>query len=274
MRYKNSNHLQYHYIIKPYDAVYAIGINNGYYSDGTTPKPSNQFHVEDPQIFIGDYLSQTEVAPEQLYLSNRSIGSTKQTDDPNQYIAEFEARNSITVGNGIYSKNNNPYYLTPDGDFVVDNNSKAIMHSGYEIEFLPGTEVVYGSELIAEIEPYNCENLLIKNLYVENEFIDNKGENYEIEDPKLNIKDQKNEEEPVIRVFPNPNNGQLIVASNIDNKEMIVTIEELTGKQIYQAHFTNARYNDINMMFLENGIYILRAKCSDKMEIYKIIVAK
>ncbi|MBI4645397.1 MAG: hypothetical protein HY738_02095 [Bacteroidia bacterium] len=111
-----------------------------------TPKPSNQFHVEDPQVQIGDYLARIEVAPEDLFLSNRNLGATLFEDTPDNYrTAEFEARNSIIVGNGIYGQNNNLYYLTPDGDFVVDNNSKAIMHAGYEIEFLSGTEVEYGS---------------------------------------------------------------------------------------------------------------------------------
>jgi hypothetical protein len=131
-----------HYKITPYDAVFVIGINNGTYSDGITPKPANQMHVEDPQIPMGEYLARVEVAPEDLFLSNRNLAAT-QAD----YIAEFEARNKIIVGNNIYGLYNNKNNLTPNGDFNVNLSSKAILHSGVSIELLLGTLIDLGCKI-------------------------------------------------------------------------------------------------------------------------------
>ncbi|MBI4645404.1 MAG: T9SS type A sorting domain-containing protein [Bacteroidia bacterium] len=266
------NHPVDHYQITPYDAVFAIGDNN--FDVNGNPKPTNQFHVEDPQIAIGNYLARIEVAPEELYLSNMSVGSSKQSGDANQYIAEYEARNAIFVGNGIYYEKDYQYYLTPDGDFRVDNGNKAIIHSGYEIEFLPGTEITYGSELEAYIEPYDCENLMLKNLNVENDAGNDMNEYFKTEMTKLESKKQEKEEKYYIKVFPNPNYGMLTISTNIRENEMTVTVQELTGKQVYNERFTQILNNDINIKYLDNGIYLLRVKCSGKSEIFKIIVAK
>ncbi|MBI4645402.1 MAG: T9SS type A sorting domain-containing protein [Bacteroidia bacterium] len=238
------------------------------------PKPANQFHVEDPQVFIGDYLAQVEVAPENLFLSNRNLGANLFASTPIEYrTAEFEARNSITVGNGIYAKNNNLYYLTPDGDFIVNNNSKAIMHAGYEIEFLPGTEVEYGSELSAEIIPYECSNVLVKNYTVEDNISEKEYEPY-YEAPKSEAKSNQIKESPSILIYPNPNNGKLSVTTNIGCNKMVIKIEELTGKQVICATYINSSYNDIDLINLENGIYLLKVNCENISEIFKIIVAK
>jgi hypothetical protein len=39
-----------------------FGDNNGTFSNGDF-RPNNQFHVEDPQQFIGDFFARIEVAP-------------------------------------------------------------------------------------------------------------------------------------------------------------------------------------------------------------------
>ncbi|MCC6463571.1 MAG: hypothetical protein IT260_24085 [Saprospiraceae bacterium] len=142
------------YKITPYDAVFAIGSNPGYYTNGAQ-KPANQLHVEDPSVAIGDYLSRVEVAPEDLFLSNRRLAATK-----NDYKAEFEARSKIIVGNGIYSQFGNINHLTPDGNFHVDQISHAILHAGDAIVFLPGTIVDLGARLDAYILKFPCENRL------------------------------------------------------------------------------------------------------------------
>jgi hypothetical protein len=47
------------YLITPYDGVYAVGTNN--VDVNNNPKPDNQWHVEDVQGPVADYLSKYKV---------------------------------------------------------------------------------------------------------------------------------------------------------------------------------------------------------------------
>ncbi len=265
-----------HYKVTPFDAIFAIGINNGFYFDGT-PKPDNQFHVEAPQKFIGDYLARVEVAPEDLFLSNRNIGTTPtgfvQSSSNDPYIAEFEARDKIFVGNGIYSLNGNQDYLTPDGDFNVDNYSHAIIHAGDAIELLPGTNVDLGAELEAYIESYDCANLLKRPSTTNNS--DNESNIYS-QITGINVEDKNSTNSRIlskVTIYPNPNNGLLTIENNSGENNSILRITDLTGKTVYSTNTKNT-VTEINLSQLENGIYIVEINTNNTIEHSKIILSK
>ncbi len=264
-----------HYKITPYDAVYAIGNNNGTYSDGITPKPANQFHVEDPQVFIGDYLARVEVAPEDLFLSDRNLGITPSGTIQNNYIAEFEARNNIIVGNGIYSQLGNINYLTPDGDFNIDGNSKAIIHAGNEIVFMPGTNVEQGAELDAYILGYNCPNNLHHPIHTTNNQSDDNSQSSSLDNASLskNIIEGKKETNGV-KIFPNPNNGLIVVENNNEEPNSLLQISDLTGKTVFFKTITNKEPNELNIQHLESGVYLLQVINKNGSAHSKIIITK
>jgi len=106
-----------------------------------------------PQPFIDNYLVRIEVAQRDLYLSNRDVnfGATN-IPGHSQYVAQFEARNSITTGNGIYAPSG--FYLTPDGDFGTANKAKVILHAP-DISILPRSDFGAG-ELDLYYDYYKC----------------------------------------------------------------------------------------------------------------------
>lgn len=254
--------------ITPYHSIYAIGENNGNYMDGS-PKPYNQFHNEDAQSFLGDFIARVEVAPENLFLSNREIGTTIVAQF-NKYPAEFEARENILLGkndesgvNSIYSKYNNKDYLTPDGDFKVNGNGKLIVHSGNQIELLPGMSVDQGGELEAFISPFRCSNLLYKNSSTSQNIMLPEYTASTISSSDL--KEAANEKEKientgnVYSLSPNPNNGHFkLDFGNIINKNTSVLIYDLLGTTVYQNSFKEVSSTEINLDNVPSGIYIIK----------------
>ncbi len=262
-----------HYQITPYDAVYAIGDDKGTYSNGT-PKPANQFHVEDPLISIGNYLARFEVAPEVLFLSNRSLGTTPSGTIQNNYWAEFEARDTIITGNGIYSLFGNQNYLTPDGDFNIDGTSnKAIIHAGNEIIFMPGTNVDQGAELDAYIQDYNCPNLLRRataNSHNGSGNNDNKPANNSFAENKKEIISNPSK----LKIYPNPNKGLLIIENNSEDINSKIFISDITGKLVFSEIITNKQPNQLNLQSLEEGIYLVQVINASSSEHSKISITK
>jgi hypothetical protein len=271
-------HLKYfnHYLLTPFDAIYSVGTDNGFYINNT-PKPSNQFHVEDPQVFIGDFLSRIEIAPTHLFLSNRTIGSTM-----SGYIAEFEARNKVTIGRNdisgnqsIYIKNindNKPHYLTEEGDFYVTNNSKVIIHAGEEIEFLPGTSIDMGSELIADVNVSFCPDLLFR----QNNTASYSNSNINNENTISNNKEVINKSNTYsyfdFYVFPNPNNTQKLfikkLSNKMENNKVTISIKDISGKCLWVEQKNIDDEIILNLPLLSNGIYLL----SINQETHKLII--
>lgn len=276
-----------HYQVTPFDAVYAIGINNGTYSDGITPKPDNQMHNEDPQEFIGDYLARVEVAPTDLFLSSQTVGASASTYGgyTGGYTAEFEARSKIIAGStdnsgsNIYSLYGNLNFLTPNSDFKVAVGSKAILHSGDFVELLPGVEIPVGAELDAYIQPYNCDNLLFR--------VNNgagKGEN---SGNGSNLPDLGfNYEEPINKtagkkinsflLYPNPNSGAFTYVNVCDKEELTSTllICNISGCVVYSSLIYNNTPIDLNLSQLGTGIYFVKVMNKNSSDNFKLNIVK
>ena len=268
-----------HYQVTPYDAVFAIGINNG--TDvNNNPRPDNQFHIEDPQTMMGDYLARVEVAPEELFMSNQTVGSSASTYPgyTSGYKAEFEARNKIIAGKtdftgaiNIYALYSNPNYLTPNGDFKVSIGAKAIMHSGEFVEFLPGTEVPIGAELDAFVQPFACPNLLFRtsnppptnNNHTYSSIMAN-GIGFDTDKAQDAIQFNN------LQVYPNPNNGIFNIINNNESPSSEVLIFDFTGKQVNKSSIPNKQVSELDIKNLENGMYLLTI---DNQK-FKLIIAK
>jgi hypothetical protein len=280
-------HLSYpsnQYAATPFDGVYCIGTNNGV-DLNNNPRPDNQAHVEDPQKFIGDYLARTEVAPTDLFLTNRIIGSTAVNNSGfvGNYVAEFEARNKIIVGktdmagNNIYSLYGNQNFLSKNNDFKVDLTCKAIMHSGEFVEFLPGFEVPVGAELDAFIQAYNCADLLFRV----NHNSPNVNNNTE---PKHNLPNLGfNYDEPINKtankkinsflLYPNPNNGSFTYVNVCDGEPTsLMIISNLEGKTVYKSTIYNNNPIDLNLNQLINGLYLVKIINKSSSDNFKLTI--
>ena len=260
--------------VTPFDAVFTCGNHDagglGLLADGSTVRPDNQYHVEDPLKPMTDFLVRVEVAPVDLYLSDRIIGSTLLSPCPTLgcYTAEFEARNSITVGNGIYGMNPDPTNtsweqnnLTPDGDFGVTNNAKIIMHSGNLIGIMPGTSFPAGGEIEAFIKAYPCTADADWRLANNNQAggTINGNSLTTATDPlplaKNVISAQKT---AAIKVYPNPSNGTISIERESEDP-LAITICDLNGKIVYTGTVTGSGVNNLDISTVQNGAYLLQA---------------
>jgi hypothetical protein len=268
--------------VTPFDAVYAIGDNNGTFANGLTT-PGNQFHVMEAQTGIGDYLARVEVAPTDLYLSNRMVGSDLVNPCPTPgscYTAEFEARDNILIGNGIYGINpgTDPNWqqnnLTPDGDFGVVNNAKVIIHSGNVIGLLPGVSITAGGEMDVTIKSYNCANLLFRTannnqnggggIASGGNIATNGAELQPMQDAV-----SATQKTTAIKVYPNPSAGTISIER--ESEEPInITISDLNGKIVYTGTVTGSGVNNLDISTVQNGAYLLQAG-SNK---FKLVVVK
>ncbi|MFL5754064.1 MAG: T9SS type A sorting domain-containing protein [Bacteroidia bacterium] len=270
-----------HYAITPYDAVFAIGNNNGTYSDGVTPKPRNQLHVEDPQSMMGDYLSRTEVAPENLFLSNQTIGQTANAYSGyiGGYTAEFESRNKIIAGKttnagaNIYSLYGNNNYLTPNGDVIIPSNAKAILHSGDQVELLPGVSIDPGAELAAYIQDYNCANNLFRESHAGKAKASAVGTGISENDPGITSKNVSSNKNGLI-VYPNPNNGTFELTNLTEESKSDLVIADLAGKVMVRTEIANGRSIPFELKELGNGIYLLTVINEKSSRHFKLIISK
>ena len=81
------------------------------------------------------------------------------------------------------------------------------------------------------------------------------------------------------QIFPNPGNGNISITDDgfANNVELMVTVSDLSGKLLYQQpqqSFYGSNRMDINLSFLQSGIYLLNLKAIDKQKTMKLIVKK
>jgi len=272
-------HLAYpsnHYQVTPYDGVYAVGTNNVDFN--SNPKPDNQCHVEDVQAPVADYLSQTEVAPIKLYLSNQTVGASAYNFSgyTGGYKAEFEAREKIITGNSyngsntIYDLESTQPFLTPQGDFKVAVAVSASLHAGVSIELYSGTEFPQGSEVAVYIQAYpstsGCNNVLGRQAMTHN--------NQTVPVISDGIKNQNDVSIPIVaenvQIYPNPANARVVIKNYSANEFSQATIYDIGGKVVHKAELINGQENAVDLKSLENGIYILRIESKS----FKLIIDK
>ncbi|MBI4944800.1 MAG: T9SS type A sorting domain-containing protein, partial [Bacteroidetes bacterium] len=153
-------------------------------------------------------------------------------------------------------------------------SGKAILHAGAEIDFMPGTEVTYGSELDAYIQPYSCSNNIARMAYQAND--DAAGEDnfvttanrQPLETPDIKKKECN------IKVYPNPTTGRLVIEIDSDDLNSDVILSDLAGKALFKTHISDSGRFEINLDRQNNGIYLLDVRNGKKREVFKIILAR
>lgn len=220
-----------------------------------------------PKSVVGDYLARVEIAPEKLYLTNREIGVIQ-----SGYIAEFDARQKIFIGkinsNGenIFFTEGNENFLKENDNFVVKNNSSLILHAGEEVALLSGTEIEFGSNLAAFIQPFNCANLLQRVNPLDN------SNSEDIESEKF---ESINTIENIINrvyVFPNPNNGSFTIDGLIEQENYTIIISDFAGKILKSIQIINSKNQLSINEDLTNGVYFISVNGSKKSSNHKLII--
>lgn len=249
----------------PFDAIWGVGSNH---------IESNRFHVEDPAIDMATYLANVEIAPINLYLSNRIIHDYG--DNYRIYRAAYEARNNIIAGFDIYASNTFPigsntyvHNLTANGNVLIESRTDVDFRAGNEIHLKPGFEAHYGAQFHAYINPYeeSCPDNLKMFSSISSSTVANKKPVHTIETKA------KNED---IRIYPNPSDGDFTIQFNSTiSSDQTVSIYDLSGKNIknYTNHiFEGSNVITINLGPYDAGIYYL--KISGIEEVKKIIITK
>jgi hypothetical protein len=71
-----------------------------------------------------------------------------------------------------------------------------------------------------------------------------------------------------LRVFPNPTTGEFTI--KLDAAEAGAQVIDVTGRVVLEATTTNGAFN-INIGHLANGIYTVKVKANDNMEVIRVI---
>jgi len=258
-----NNHNDY----TPFDALWANNREDDNYD-------WNTMHVEDPNPHIGDFLVE-EIAPHTLYLSNRNIGANIYTcgDIPfkEKYYADFEARNSLLAGNqSIYQSDPNPNnwsarQRTTEGDFVVQDGGivtfRANNYDGQsKITLGAGFSAKHGSIFRAYVytdpnicPPFNYENCAFRPV------ADNPAAppaSRPIYSKRATAQKMNNELKKInLYLYPNPSSGSITyILKEAESYEYVLS--DLTGK-IIQTGMIAEKINNINLSYLEKGIYLI-----------------
>ncbi len=76
-------------------------------------------------------------------------------------------------------------------------------------------------------------------------------------------------------IFPNPNNGVFsLQVKGISKLHSFIEIYNLNGERVYTCQLTNNSKNNINLSFLNTGLYVVLLKSDDKIYTKKISIQK
>ena len=94
--------------------------------------------------------------------------------------------------------------------------------------------------------------------------------------PTVGISNNSNFEFDKLKVFPNPTTGKITLGLNtpshtnkyIDRVEVI----DLLGKLYYEKHYERTKKTDVNLVFLERGVYLVKIFEGDKVYIKRLVI--
>lgn len=248
--YPHINNPANHKIFTPFDAIYSAEENSEHVIAKTQSIQS--FHFG-------------EIAPFALRLQNRTIGNAE------LYAADFEARDSITAGEGVS-------YSTPAGKFVVDAQADVTFRAGERIVLRSGFRAVSGSKFHAYIDPYtSCSSIPIarmanQNPAADDEIVESTFDVY-IENSVPSKNNDKNE---TFHIYPNPNTGEFTIyfekPASIKEQmtERSITIYDIRGK-IFEQIIAISPTLSLNIASHPKGIYFIKIINNETVSVHKII---
>lgn len=285
-------HLMYpnnHYDYTPFDAVWAHGDNIS-----PTLYDDNTIHVEDPTPYTGEFLVE-EIAPTTLYLSNRTIQGDQYQCSGNtiieKYYADFEARNSVLVGNqSIYQHDPNPlnWYKrqrTAPGDFVIDNNAVVTIRANNDdgasaVVLGAGFSAKAGSIFRAYVfnDPNMCGPFNLSARAA------NKNTQPEtpvnVSRPVITSKRAATQSKvfsekeaglmPVIDVYPNPTSGSLYYSIN-KNVDFKYYLSDIAGRELESGTFAESQ-GMLDLSKYKAGVYFITVISDQIKQTNRIIV--
>lgn len=148
------------------------------------------------------------------------------------------------------------------GNITASNGSDITLVASTEINLLPGTHILSGSEFVAYIEPSNCANPIESVLPAEGQ---TGGQN-----PSVEANLQITHEKPAVKIYPNPASDQLYIALPDERKLASVNVYNLQGRQVATAKSTT-----VSVTHLAAGMYFVQVQLTNGERITKkIIVSK
>lgn len=82
------------------------------------------------------------------------------------------------------------------------------------------------------------------------------------------------DESTIMQLFPNPAGNHLTIALGSSNKNVQVTIADVTGKTIYKTTATDLQTLEVNTTDFLKGIYIVRIQAADFSLTKKLVIEK
>ena len=284
-----------HYDYTPYDAIWANTANNLNYNH-------NSMHIEDPTPQSAQFLVE-EIAPQTLYLSNRTLKGDFYTCGNNnnqplvnmvdKYYADFEARYCVLAGNqGIYKRLSNPNdpnseiryprQRSSPGDFIIDDGAVVTMRSDNyngtsSVTLGPGFSAKHGSIFRAYVfttSPNLCNPFFygLKTPATASSSPEGQNPRPIISTKTANRAVRKNMDkaDKFIMLYPNPTNSEIYydTKSSVDFE---FTIFDAIGKVLQKGTFTKDRAK-INLSGYAKGVYYITVTSGDMKQTDRIIL--
>lgn len=79
------------------------------------------------------------------------------------------------------------------------------------------------------------------------------------------------EEQPIVKVFPNPNNGTFVVESDLDEAEY--SIYNMMG-QVVCTNFIKSGQSQVSLPEIGNGVYFIKIDAKDAHSVQRIVVSR
>lgn len=75
-------------------------------------------------------------------------------------------------------------------------------------------------------------------------------------------------------MYPNPNNGTFTIINYSHEASSNIIITDLTGKAILSKTIINNQPNEVNLLQVENGIYLLQINGLNTSQHSKVIISR
>ena len=85
---------------------------------------------------------------------------------------------------------------------------------------------------------------------------------------------KENNIENIISIYPNPSNGFINISSKINLKDAMITVLDLTGKEVLTLNYSSLKNQSIDLNNLSDGIYFIKIKNMYYSVSKKIVVEK